>query len=1153
MVQIASTDARKRSQPARVAFAKSLAKLLLPLLLLLTISTSAHAQITGDGLCYTNNNGKISIDLYVGTGNVVNIPSTIDGLPVTTIGDSAFQSCTSLTTVTIPNGVTSIGISTFNVCPSLTSVTIPNSVTSIGGSAFSGCSKLTNVTIPNNLTTLGGQAFYSCTSLTSVTLPASLTSIGSNPYGYCTSLSAIVVSSSNAVFCSVDGILFDKSQTMIIQYPAGKSDNITYAIPNSVTYIGSNAFAGCASLTNVAIPPKVITIGQGAFESCLNLTSLTIPASVTNIRMPLTFSYCPSLTAITVDSSNSVYSSVDGVLCDKSQTTLIVCPAGKADGYIIPSTVTSIGGFAFDSCSSLLTVTIPNSVTSIGVEAFEGCSSLASVTIPSSVTVIGFPAFDYCSGMTSITVDATNPTFSSVGGVLFDKNQTTLLECPPGRVGSYTIPNSVTSIGNAAFASCRSLTSVTIPASVVSIGSSAFFVCSNLTSATFMGNAPSVQSHAFSNLASNFSMYFFNGATGFSLPTWQGYPSHSNTAIPPTTTSNPANKEVASGTTATFTATADGGPAPAVQWQVSTTGTDGVFSNITANSTGTTGVLTLTGVTTAQSGYAYRAVFTNNGGSCSTTAATLTVYPFAFTATSGTVAITAFSGTVGALNIPSTINGLPVTRIGNNAFQSCTTLTSVVIPDSVTSIGYSAFWGCTKLTSATIPTNITSIPSGMFISCSALTSVTIPNSVTSIGTSAFAGCKSLTSVLIPDGLTSIGNSAFQNCTGLTSITIPSGVTSIGSLAFQNCTGLTSVTITNGITTIGSNAFQNCTGLNTVTIPASVITIGSNAFQSCTGLTTIAVDLSNSVYSSMGGVVFDKNQSTLVLYPGGQIGSYTIPNNVTSIGTAAFSSCSGLTGVTIPNSVTSIGSSAFSFCTGLTNVTVPNGVASIGSSAFQGCTGLTSVTIPDGVTSIISSAFSGCTGLTSVTIPDSITSIGISAFYGCTVLKNADFMGNAPSMGSSVFGSVASDFTVSYFNDKSGFTSPTWNGYTTVNMGDSSPIIAAWMFSNGLPNNADLQSAPNRDGVPLLMAYALNLDPTRNQSGSIPRPVVVGNNMSLTYYAASAGITYTVETSPDLKSWDTTGVTLSGPDANNCYTATVPMTGAPCFMRLKVVR
>ena len=363
----------------------------------------------------------------------------------------------------------------------------------------------------------------------------------------------------------------------------------------------------------------------------------------------------------------------------------------------------------------------------------------------------------------------------------------------------------------------------------------------------------------------------------------------------------------------------------------------------------------------------------------------------------------------------------------------------------------------------------------------------------------------------------------------------------------------SYTIPNSVTSIESYSFAGCFRLTTVTIPSSVTSIRSVAFYGSGILTSITVDANNPNYSSsVDGVLFDKNQTTLIQCPRGKTGSYTIPNSVTSIGDAAFSNCFGLTSVAIPNSVTSIGSSVFSACTGLTSVAIPNSVTSIGSSVFSACTGLTSVAIPNSVTSIGSSAFSNCFGLTSVTIPKSVTSIGSSAFQVCNNLKSAILLGNAPTMGMEVFSSVASGFTVYYFDGASGFTLPPWNGYSTVNMGASSPF-APWLLSKGFAYNADLQTAPNGDGLPLLMAYALNLDPTRNQSRNIPRPVLSGSNLSLTYYAGSEGVTYSVETSTDLQNWDTTEVSLSGPDGSGRYTATAPMTGAKKFMRLKVWR
>jgi len=557
---------------------------------------------------------------------------------------------------------------------------------------------------------------------------------------------------------------------------------------------------------------------------------------------------------------------------------------------------------------------------------------------------------------------------------------------------------------------------------------------------------------------------------------------------------------------------------------------------------------------------------------------------FTYTDNGTSITITGYpSEESGAVNIPPTIVGKPVTQIGPYAFSDCIRLTSITLPASVTSIGvcafsrcsglttitvdslnakYSSLGGvlfdknqtaliqcpgsktdaftipasvtsigdyafveCTGLTSITIPASVTSIGSGAFESCGGLTSITIPASVTGIGDYAFSGCTGLISITIPASVTSIGTYAFDWCLGLTSITIPASVTSIGDYAFSMCVGLTSITIPASVTSIGDYVFMYCTGLTNVTISASVTSIGVNAFFGCMELTSITVDSLNAKYSSLGGVLFDKNQTLLIQCPSGKTGA-----------------------VTIPTSVTSIGDYAFFFCTGLTSITIPVSVTSIGSGAFESCGGLTSIALPAGVTSIGDYAFYSCTGLTSVTISYSATSLGNEAFFLCTNLTSAFFTGHAPSMGGSVFDSAATGFTVYYFNDKSGFTSPTWQGYAAVNMGNSTPA-ATWLLSNNLPYNADLQTDPNGDGVSLLMAYALNLDPKQNLGGSMPKPVMAGNQMSLTFYAGSAGVSYLVQSSTDLQTWSATGVSLSAPDANNFRTATVNQNGPKKFLRI----
>ena len=275
----------------------------------------------------------------------------------------------------------------------------------------------------------------------------------------------------------------------------------------------------------------------------------------------------------------------------------------------------------------------------------------------------------------------------------------------------------------------------------------------------------------------------------------------------------------------------------------------------------------------------------------------------------------------GNLVIPSSVNyygnTYNVTSIGVAAFQNCSGLTSVTIPNSVTSIDLWAFQYCSGLTSVTIPNSVTSIGVGAFRNCSGLTSVTIPNSVTSIGGNAFEDCSNLTSVTIPNSVTSIGVAAFQNCSGLTSVTIPNSVTSINGYAFSGCCGLTSVTIPNSVTSIGGSAFHNCSGLTTVNFNATnCTTMGSSSypvFNGCTNLATL-----------------------------------NIGENVSQIPNYAFYGCSGLTSVTIPNSVTSIGDYAFYNCSGLAEITsLAIAAPTLENNTFSGISSTIPVYIPCG--------------------------------------------------------------------------------------------------------------------------------------------------------------------------------------------------------------
>jgi len=292
---------------------------------------------------------------------------------------------------------------------------------------------------------------------------------------------------------------------------------------------------------------------------------------------------------------------------------------------------------------------------------------------------------------------------------------------------------------------------------------------------------------------------------------------------------------------------------------------------------------------------------------------------FTYTTNDGTITITKYTGRGGKVDIPRKIKGLPVTRIGFRAFTGSTNLTRITIPDGVTDIGELGFYFCNNLISVTLPGSVTSIGEFGFGHCASLPSISIPDSVTNIGGSAFSFCKGLTSVTMGKGVTSVKESTFFSCFNLTSVTLPDSLTRIGTNSFANCWNLTNLALPNSLTNIEERAFANCASLESVTIPASAANLGDQAFVSCNSLTAISVDPLNPFYKSSDGVLFNKSQTLLIQYPGGKMGSYEIPDGVTSIGSWAFAGCSSLASITLPNSVTSLGGWAFETCTSLTGV------------------------------------------------------------------------------------------------------------------------------------------------------------------------------------------------------------------------------------------
>ena len=1042
-------------------------------LVLLTGSALFGANLTlGDYTYTTNAAGQATItgfnQKYSGALAITN---TLGDCPVSILGN-AFNSCTGLTSVTIPTSVINIGDNAFSGCLVLTNITVDAAnanFSSLDGVLFDKerttliryqSAKVGSYAVPAGVTNIQWGAFQDYrTGLTDIAIPASVTSIG---FLGSTNLTAITVDPANQNYCSLDGVLFNKSRTTLIRYPASKTGN--YVIPASVTSLGWAEFADCTGLTSITIPGSVTNIASDAFIGCFGLT------------------------AITVDAANSNYSSLEGVLFDKSQTKLIRCPGGKAGSCTIPAVVTSIGNSAFSgctrlttvaiptgvtsigeaaflSCSSLTSVTIPAGVTSFGHSAFAGCTSLTSVEIPASVTGIGSHAFNGCSGLRMLTLHASvtnipHQAFSYCTGLTNVTIPTGVTTIGPYSFGGCTglknvsIPTGVTSIEFSAFIGCTGLTSVEIPASVTSIGNGVFIGCTSLTNISIPAGVTNIESQVFRDCRRLTSITIPTSVTSFGNSAFSGCTSLTSVMIPTNVTC--IGERAFSACTGLTNIT--------IPASVTNFGYD-AFWGCTNLPAAIQNLARRPGFSRARSIPFQR----GNDGTSAPAPVPLILGDYTYTTNAaGQATITGFNKNyAGALVITNTLGGRPVTILGPAAFKSCTGLTSITIPASVTNIGDASSFcpfpaHLTNITVDAANKNFSSLDGVLFDKERTTLilhpkgragSYAVPASVTSIGRYVFSGCTGLRSITvdaantnyssldgvlfnkdqtalikcaggkagsyaIPATVNTIKMDAFWGCADLTSVTIPAGVTNIGFRAFADCTGLTSITIPASVTSIGDRAFCKCTGLTNITLSAGVTWIGNCAFADCTGLTSVIIPTS---VTGIGGLVFqgctnlpDAIQNLApksVIHSPRTIvpltcGDYTYTINAAGATITGFNKT--YTGaLVITNSlggslVTGIRGAAFQNCTNLTGVTIPDGVTYIGNSAFQKCSGLTSVTIPISVTSIGTGAFDGCTGLTSVTIPTNVTSIGDMAFYGCAGLTNITIPASVTSIGVNVF-------------------------------------------------------------------------------------------------------------------------------------------------------
>ena len=1052
--------------------------------------------------------------------------SYAEAAAVTDIG-YVFQrkSITSFEELQYFTGLTSIGNSAFASCHNLTSIIIPVGVTSVGNTAFHNCYNITSLIIPGSVTSIGKEAFFNCNRLTTLSIPASVNSLGEGAFAACSNLISVIVESGNTVYDSrenCNAIIETASATLIF----GCQNTI---IPNSVTAIGERAFDHCGKLTSITIPNSVTSIGSMAFSSCDRLVSITIPNSVTNIGERV-FASSDRLTSIIVENGNTIFDSRENcnAIIKTTDNELIV----GCKNTIIPNTVARIGNNAFFWCHGLTSITIPNGVTSIGNRAFWECSALTEVNISNSVTSIEDHAFHFCESLPSVVIPSsvTNMGISVFGGCFALTSIIVDSENPvyDSRDNCNAI---IMTANNELIEGCIN---TTIPNSVISIGEYSFEDCETLTSISIPNSVTSIGNFAFgycpdlTTVISYITEPFILTATAFPF-------SMSTLYVP-------------YGTKEKYEAT------PA--WNLFADIVEMESPNIEFADE-TVKALCVANWDTDGDGelnYAEAAAVNDLGE--------------------------VFHGNTEISSFDELQYFTGLTTIGNGAFNNCSGLTSVIIPNSVTSIEASAFDRCDSLTEVTIPNSVTVIGNCAFVLCRNLTSVIIPNSVTIIDDSAFYGCSGLTSVTFPSSLTSIGNYAFEDCSGLTELYIPKNITTIGNGAFVGCSGLTSIVVDSDNTVYDShdncNAIINTAswtliaGCNTTVIPDRVTSIGDYAFSKCTGLTEMNIP---DGITRIGMYAFNECSGLPLV---------TIPNSVNSIGYGAFWGCDGLTEMTIPNSVVTIGNMAFSACNGLTSLVVesgnpvydsrdncnaiietanatliagckssviPNNVNTIGKYAFYHCSSLREIIISDGVTSIGNAAFSGCNGLEKISFSNSLTSIGEWAFYDCGSLTDVTIPNSVNAIGDFAFAECNGLTSVTSYIEKpfeiSNYVFMNWNSdtyqdeFTTATLyvpaGTKAKYEAtpAW---NLFENIVEMDMEPVENGE--TVDFAEEIDEDTNLDGNVVGDIYYNISDEDGSYDAEEGcIVVTTPTDDDTMS-ELEGQDIFGEDFKDGFTGIV---------------
>jgi len=958
-------------------------------------------QTDEQGLYYTLRQADDASFYYSVTGHSdemnseIVIPADLGGCPVRVVEANAFNGCTSLSSITIPNSMTSIGRSAFSGCTSLSYITIPNSVTSIGEGAFnySGLTsihlfdlaaycqiafgdypfpahnlflngeEITDLAIPDGVTSISDYAFANCVSLSSVTIPNSVTRIGDCAF-YEAGLTSVNIP--NSVTTIGDCAFYEAGLTSV-------------NIPNSVTTIGDGAFSHCSNLISIKIGNGVRSIGKGAFASCMNLASVKIGNNVISIGANA-FEGCTGLTSIklpnlleNIGAGAFQYTSLATVYIPESVKS-IGNAAFEGCGSLVSVSFgggnTSIGDFAFDGCRNLASVSLEDGITSIGAGAFASCA-FSSIIIPNSVTTIGASAFQDCSGLTSVMI----------GSGVTSLESATFQGC--SSLTTISIPNSVASIADGynnrvyrngkyyytkggVFYGCSNLTSVTIGSGVMHIGSYAFLDCSKLSSIKMGENVNSIGDGAFSNCSNLTSIILPNtldsiGENVFPVSMISIEIPNSFTDIPDNLFRNNNFQYIKLGNNVkNIGMNAFGSSNPVIEIETTTPPT--IDKDAFPNVSYLNNINVIVTDSKAETAYRKAAVWKDMTFSNQNNIAEVTV------------------DTPGDLSweLVDECNMMPAKVVGLKVNGSINDEDFAQILVNMKSLLRLDLSDC----------NITAIPDNALKGKTQLQELILPTKLRTIGQSAFQNCTSLKELTTQNELQIIGQSAFQNCTSLKELTMKSGLQTIGQSAFQNCTSLKKLTLVTGLQAIEQNAFYNCISLiGELSLPTTVTTIGISAFVG-TSYTSVKMP---SALKTIGDNAF---YNVALKQP------LVLPNKVTSIGASAFAGTK-ITGLTIPNSVKSIGDYSFANTPIQGHVTIPDGVTYLGKGVFHGSQ-LSTVFLPNSVTTLNEGLFQDCPNLNMVYVPDNFTGVAGSAFDGCGALRILRLSANLTSMGENTF-------------------------------------------------------------------------------------------------------------------------------------------------------